>query len=194
LRKFLDPVLNRFARQTLPTANRNISLWMSFAMSRFANKTCIRERCSSVAYPQARLPFWTLKQASELEHARCYLDCDEAGLYFYLMIQIEILLRPLQMFSSIFDLFTDSPSYILTFRRDLLQHSLHATGSSVSFIFAHAYNRHSPLVQCHTIQFILKMNPDICFFHSVYQAPIFTNLWMDYSSLSEMADMTVDIS
>jgi hypothetical protein len=28
----------------------------------------------------------------------CYLDCDEAGLFCYLVIQIETLLHPLQLF------------------------------------------------------------------------------------------------
>jgi hypothetical protein len=41
----------------------------------------------------------------------CYLDCHEAGLCCYLVMHIENLLRPLQLFSSICDLFTDSPSY-----------------------------------------------------------------------------------
>jgi hypothetical protein len=43
----------------------------------------------------------------------CYLDCHEAGLCCYLVIHIESHLRPLQLFSSIWDLFTGSPSYTL---------------------------------------------------------------------------------
>jgi hypothetical protein len=45
----------------------------------------------------------------------CYPDCHEAGLcYYYLVIHIENLLRLLQRFSSICDLFADSPSCFST--------------------------------------------------------------------------------
>jgi hypothetical protein len=43
----------------------------------------------------------------------CYLDCHEAGQCCYLVIHTENLLSPLQLFTSIFDVFTDSPSYKL---------------------------------------------------------------------------------
>jgi hypothetical protein len=41
-----------------------------------------------------------------------YLDCHEAGLCCHLVIHTENVLHPLQLFYSICDLFTDSPSYI----------------------------------------------------------------------------------
>jgi hypothetical protein len=41
----------------------------------------------------------------------CYLDCHEAGLCCYLVIHIENLLRPLQLFYFHLWLFTDCPSY-----------------------------------------------------------------------------------
>jgi hypothetical protein len=43
----------------------------------------------------------------------CYLVCREDGLCHCLMIHIENLLQPLQLFSSICDLLTVSASYII---------------------------------------------------------------------------------
>jgi hypothetical protein len=40
LKEFLDAVVNRFTRQTLPFVNRNFFLWMPFALSPFAYKKC----------------------------------------------------------------------------------------------------------------------------------------------------------
>jgi hypothetical protein len=42
----------------------------------------------------------------------CYLDCHETGLYRYLVIQKTYFIH-YSCFTSICDLFTDSPSYIL---------------------------------------------------------------------------------
>jgi hypothetical protein len=61
------PVVNRFTWQTLPTINRK-HLWISFALSPFAHKKHTIERCSSVVHPQAWLPVWLLKPASEHVH------------------------------------------------------------------------------------------------------------------------------
>jgi hypothetical protein len=35
---FLDPAVNRFTRKSLPTINRKIFLWISFALSHVAHK------------------------------------------------------------------------------------------------------------------------------------------------------------
>jgi hypothetical protein len=42
----------------------------------------------------------------------CYLHFHEAGLCCHLVIHIENLLRQLQLLSSMYVLFTDSPSYM----------------------------------------------------------------------------------
>jgi hypothetical protein len=99
LREFLDPVMNRFTRQTLPTVNRKYFL-MKFL--------CIESFC-----PQKPHNRTLLFGSTDLKHGRhfdycnqplnirmrvCYLDCHEAGLCCYLVIHTENLLRPLQLF------------------------------------------------------------------------------------------------
>jgi hypothetical protein len=70
LREFLDPVVNRFTRQTLPTVNRNISLWISYTLSPFAHKKRTTERCSSVVHSSTvailttKTSLWTCTCAS----------------------------------------------------------------------------------------------------------------------------------
>jgi hypothetical protein len=49
-----------------PPYTRNISLWISFALSPFPSTTKL---WSSVVHSQARSPFWARKPASEHEHA-----------------------------------------------------------------------------------------------------------------------------
>jgi hypothetical protein len=125
LREFLDPIVIRFTRQTLPTVNRIISLWISFALSPFAHKGRTTERCSSVAYSSKRhFDYWN--QPLNMLMRVCYLDYHETGLCCYLAIHIENLLRPLQCFRSIWDLFTDSLSYIckIYITKAVLQHDL----------------------------------------------------------------------
>jgi hypothetical protein len=99
LREFLNPVVNRFTRQTLPTVCRKHF---------FMNILCIKS-----FYPQKprnrMLPF----DSTLLKHCRYfdywnqplimrmrvyYLDCYEAGLCCYLVIHTENLLHQLQLF------------------------------------------------------------------------------------------------
>jgi hypothetical protein len=42
----------------------------------------------------------------------CYLDCHEAGLCYYLAIHTETYYVHYSCFTSICDIFTDSPSYV----------------------------------------------------------------------------------
>jgi hypothetical protein len=65
------------------------------------------QRCSSVVHPSSTVAILT----TEASMRACYLNCHEAGLYCSIVIHIENLLRPLQLFTSICDLFTDSSSY-----------------------------------------------------------------------------------
>jgi hypothetical protein len=44
----------------------------------------------------------------------CYVDCHEAGLRCYLVIYLEKILRPLQLFSSVYDLFADPRIYVFS--------------------------------------------------------------------------------
>jgi hypothetical protein len=69
LREFLDPVVNRFARQTFP-AIKNISLLISFALSPFAYKKRTRERCSSVVHSSSTVAILTNETASEHAHVQ----------------------------------------------------------------------------------------------------------------------------
>jgi hypothetical protein len=70
-REFLDPVMNRFTRQTLPTVNRKKLFMNNLCIEYFGPQKSTTERCSSVVHPQARSSFWLLKQDSE--HAHVYL-------------------------------------------------------------------------------------------------------------------------
>jgi hypothetical protein len=63
----------------------------------------------------------------------CYLDCHEAGLWCYLVIHVENLLRPLQLFYFICDIFTDFPCYIFINRKFIKHNSAkHSTYNSDS--------------------------------------------------------------
>jgi hypothetical protein len=92
-----DPVVNCFMRLTFPTANRKHF---------FMNILCIEPSC-----PQKTHNWIPLFGSTFLRHIRqfdyrnqslklrvCYLGCHEAGLCCYLMINIEYLLCPLQLF------------------------------------------------------------------------------------------------
>jgi hypothetical protein len=98
-RNLFHPAVNSFTRQTHPTVNRKHF---------FMNILSIEFSC-----PQ-KMHTWTLLFGSiPLKHARhfdywhqplnmgkrvCCLDCHEAGLCCHLVIHIESLLHPLQMF------------------------------------------------------------------------------------------------
>jgi hypothetical protein len=57
--------------------------------------------------PQALSPFWLMKPAAKHVNAHLLSRRHEAGLCCYLVIHMETLLRPLQLF---YFYFTDSPS------------------------------------------------------------------------------------
>jgi hypothetical protein len=97
LREFLDPVVNRFTRQTFSTVNKehfimNILCIESFA-HRSANKTLL---FGSTPLKHGRLfDYWN--QPLNMRMGVCYLDCYETRLRCYLVIYIENLLHPLQL-------------------------------------------------------------------------------------------------
>jgi hypothetical protein len=96
---FLDSVLNRFTRQTLPPVNRkyffmNILCIESFLSTEIAQQNASFRYCT----PQARSSFWLLKPASEHAHARLLprLSCNWAVLLP--SDTHKNLFRPLQLF------------------------------------------------------------------------------------------------
>jgi hypothetical protein len=67
------------------------------------------EWCSLVVQSSSTVAILTYWNQPLNMHVRVYyLDCHEAGSCCYLVSHIESLLRPLQVFTSISDLFTDS--------------------------------------------------------------------------------------
>jgi hypothetical protein len=90
---FLDPVVNRFTRQILPTVNSKYFLRIFFALSPFAHKKRTIERWSSAA----QSPFWLLKSASEHAHERLL---SRMSWSWAVLLPSENLLRPLQLFYS----------------------------------------------------------------------------------------------
>jgi hypothetical protein len=97
--KRLPPRLNCFTRQKLPTVNRkylliNTLCSASFYQRKTHNLTLffgskLLKHCRHVDYR-----FQPLTMSMRV----CYLDCYEAGLCCYLVMHIENLLRPLQLF------------------------------------------------------------------------------------------------
>jgi hypothetical protein len=87
LTEFLDPVVNRFTRQTLPNENRKHF---------FIDISYIESLCPQRANAQAWSPFWLLKLASK--HAHAHLLPILPWLCCYLVIHIENALLPLQLF------------------------------------------------------------------------------------------------
>jgi hypothetical protein len=80
----------RFTWQKLPTIKREHVLCPT--------KKCTTECCSSVAYSSSSFPLDYWDQPLKMRTHVCYLDCHEAVLCCYLVISIENLLCPLQLF------------------------------------------------------------------------------------------------
>jgi hypothetical protein len=104
------PVVNRFMQQTLPNINRkhlfmNILCSESFWPQKTQNKTLLFG--NTLLKHNRHFDYWN----QPLNMRICYLDCHEAGLCCYLVTHMQNLLHPLHCFTSIWDLFTDYPSY-----------------------------------------------------------------------------------
>jgi hypothetical protein len=91
---------NAVRDKNFPPYTGNISLRISFAFSSFAPPPKKAQKHTALRRytPQTRSPFWLLNQPVNLRMRICYLDCHEAGLCCYLVIHIENLLHPLQLF------------------------------------------------------------------------------------------------
>jgi hypothetical protein len=77
----------------------NISLWIPLALSPFTRKIMHNRTLlfGSILLMHGRhFDYWN--QTLKMRMRVCYLDCHEAGLCCYLVIHIENLLRPLQLF------------------------------------------------------------------------------------------------
>jgi hypothetical protein len=98
MREFLNPVVNRFIQQTLPTTNRKHFFVNILFYWVLPTEKCITEFFSSVVYPSSIVIILTTKTRLWICTCDCYLDCHEAGLYCYLVIHMENLLHLLQMF------------------------------------------------------------------------------------------------
>jgi hypothetical protein len=99
--QFLDPVVNRITRQTLPTVNRN----HFFMNTLYVESLCQQKkksttwRWSSAIHSSSTVAifdYWN--QSLNTCMCVCCLDCHEAKLCCYLVIHIENLLCPLQLF------------------------------------------------------------------------------------------------
>jgi hypothetical protein len=106
-RNIFHQVVNRFTRQTLPTVNRKYF---------FINILCIESFClqkkkkaqqkASLRYGR-HIDYWN--KPLNMRMLICYLDCHEAGVCCYLVIQ-KIYYIHYSCFTFICDLFTDSSS------------------------------------------------------------------------------------
>jgi hypothetical protein len=95
-----------------PPQTENIYLWISFALRPFAHRKRTTGLCSSVLYFSSTVVIFDyLNQPLNMRMRVCYVDCHEAGLCCYLVTHIKTYYVRYSCFTSIFELFTDSPSY-----------------------------------------------------------------------------------
>jgi hypothetical protein len=111
-------------RQTLPTVDRKHFLTTILCIESFCPKKIrTKERCFSVVHFSSMVTILVIETSMWTCAWRgYYLDYYEAGLCCYLVIHIENLLHPLQLFYFLCDLFTGSPSYftdIVTWKRQV---------------------------------------------------------------------------
>jgi hypothetical protein len=98
-RQFLDPVVNRFIRQTLPTINRkhffkNILWNESIAPPKITHNRMLFFGNTFLKHGR-HFDYWN--QPLTTSTRVCYQNSHEAGLCCYLVIYIENILRPLQL-------------------------------------------------------------------------------------------------
>jgi hypothetical protein len=99
LREFLDSVVNRFTRQTLPTVHSKHLFTDILCIEYFRSQTMHNR---TILFGNTLLMYcrhfdcWN--QPLNMRMRVCYLDCHEAGLRYYLVIYIENFIRPLQLF------------------------------------------------------------------------------------------------
>jgi hypothetical protein len=100
LREFLDPVVNRFMRQTLSTINRRLFIINMFCIESFCPQKSHNRMLlfsSTILKHGRHFDYWN--QPLNMRMYVCYLDCHEAGLCCYLVItHRKPILDPLQLF------------------------------------------------------------------------------------------------
>jgi hypothetical protein len=113
-REFLDPVVNRFTRQTLPTVNRK---------HLFMNILCIESSCTQKTRKRTLIfgstflkrgphfDYWN--QLLNMRMRVCYLDSHEAGLCCYLVITHRKPITTITVVLLPFVTYLLSPSYIV---------------------------------------------------------------------------------
>jgi hypothetical protein len=87
--EFLDPVVNRFTRQILPTVNSKYFFTNIFALSPFCSHTTHNITllfCSTLLKDDRHFDCWS--QPLNMRMRVCYLDCHEAGLCCYIVKHI----------------------------------------------------------------------------------------------------------
>jgi hypothetical protein len=99
LREFLDPVVNRFQRQTLPTVNRKHFFMNILSLeSAWPQNTHKRALLFGITHLKHGRHFDNWNQPLNMRICVCYLYCHVVGLCFHLVIHEENLLRLLQPF------------------------------------------------------------------------------------------------
>jgi hypothetical protein len=113
LRQFVNKVMSRSTRRTLPAVNRKHLFMHRFCIEYFLpqetqNRTSI---FGSILLKHCHyFDYW--KQSLKMSMLVCYLDCHEAGLCCYLVIPVHKICYVLySCFTSICELFTNCPSY-----------------------------------------------------------------------------------
>jgi hypothetical protein len=98
-RQFLNPTVNRFMLQTLPTINREYFFMSLLCTASFCpQKTHKRTLLFGSVIPMHGRHFDYWNQPLNMRMRICYLNCHDAGLCCYLVIHIEDLWCPLQLF------------------------------------------------------------------------------------------------
>jgi hypothetical protein len=107
LREFLYPGVIHFTGQTLLTINRKHFFMNILCIEFFCPQKRLTECCSSVEHSSSACRFDYWNQPMNMHIHVCYLDCHEAVLCCCLVMHIENLLRPLQLFHFYCDLLTN---------------------------------------------------------------------------------------
>jgi hypothetical protein len=96
---FLDPLVKCITRQTLPTINRAHIFMNILCVESFCPQKRATGVCFSVVYFSSMVVILTTETSLvSMRMPVYYLDCHEAELCCCLLIHIENLLRPLQLF------------------------------------------------------------------------------------------------
>jgi hypothetical protein len=95
LREFLDPAVNRFTLQTLPTVNGKIFCMNILCIeSLLHTKTCNKTLIFGIILLKHSRHFDYWNRPLNMRMHFCFLDCHEARLWCYLVIEIENLVSP----------------------------------------------------------------------------------------------------